>query len=86
MARSVFTPPAQLRNSINHHCGIALRLLTLIFPGGCSLSSCFDPLIHERYPQEGGKILLEGAKRFRRKLSRLEGMPGATCPQSGGKP
>jgi len=26
-----------------------------------------------------------GATRFRRKLSRLEGMPGATCPQSGGK-
>ena len=27
----------------------------------------------------------QGATRFRRKLSRLEGMPGATCPQSGGK-
>ncbi len=26
-----------------------------------------------------------GATRFRRKLSRPEGMPGATCPQSGGK-
>jgi hypothetical protein len=26
-----------------------------------------------------------GAKRFRRKLQRPEGMPGATCPQSGGK-
>ena len=25
-----------------------------------------------------------GATRFRRKLSRLEGMPGPTCPQSGG--
>jgi len=24
-----------------------------------------------------------GATRFRRKLSRLEGMPGVTCPQSG---
>jgi hypothetical protein len=27
----------------------------------------------------------KGATRFRRKLSRLEGMQGATCPQSGGK-
>jgi hypothetical protein len=26
-----------------------------------------------------------GATRFRRKLSRLEGMPGLTCPQSGEK-
>ena len=26
-----------------------------------------------------------GATRFRRKLSRPEGMPGATCPQQGGK-
>jgi hypothetical protein len=26
-----------------------------------------------------------GATRFRRKLSRPEGMPGATCPLSGGK-
>jgi hypothetical protein len=34
----------------------------------------------------GGVILVvaTGATRFRRKLSRPEGMPGATCPQSGG--
>jgi hypothetical protein len=32
----------------------------------------------------GGIIHKEGATRFRRKLSRPEGMPGPTCPQLGG--
>ena len=33
----------------------------------------------------GGYNKGKGATRFRRKLWRLEGMPDATCPQSGGK-
>jgi len=36
-------------------------------------------------PQPSGIIHEEGATRFRRKLSRPEGMPGPTCPQLGGK-
>ena len=37
------------------------------------------------YARDSVKMYDMGATRFRRKLSRLEGMPGATCPQSGGK-
>jgi hypothetical protein len=33
----------------------------------------------------GDRIVGMGATRFRRKLSRPEGMPAATCPLSGGK-
>ena len=60
--------------------------LSLLNNNGMMAKKTFVQAGAWKHGKETARILESlGATRFRRKLSRPEGMPGATCPQSGGK-